>query len=134
MKLKARVRGVYSTAMTRMLLDNRFEIVQPSLAIKERFKFDENVGLPDLDIYDQRNRQGVHVVGTAESIGALRTILLDSLMDVICKSIGKRNLSLIGDVEINPQESKRREGSCLALGKQILHERGISSSFQAEAG
>jgi Ribonuclease G/E len=74
---------MYSTAITRLLLDNGFEVAQPSLAIKERFKLDENAKSPDIDIYDRYSRQGVHAVGTAESLEALKTILQHSLMDVI---------------------------------------------------
>jgi len=80
--VKARVRGIYSTAITKMLLENGFEIVQPSLTIRKRFKLDENTESPNVDIYDRRNRQGVHVIGTAESLEALKTLFLHVSVDV----------------------------------------------------
>jgi Ribonuclease G/E len=40
---------------------------------------------PDVDVYDRHNRQGVHVVGAAEAIEALRTSLLRHLTDVITR-------------------------------------------------
>ena len=83
MTFKARVRGIYSTAVTKLLLDNGFEVVQPSQTMRDRFKLDETMKSPDIDIYDRRNRQGVHVVGTAESLAALKTLLLEHLTDVI---------------------------------------------------
>jgi Ribonuclease G/E len=51
--------------------------------MRERFELDENMKSPDIDIYDRRNRQGVHVVGIAESLAALKTLLLKHLTDVI---------------------------------------------------
>ncbi|MFB0567242.1 MAG: RNA-binding protein, partial [Candidatus Bathyarchaeia archaeon] len=65
---RARVRGIYSTALTKLLLDDDFEIVQPSARIRERFKLEENQELPDLVIYDRRNWQGVYARGKAEPI------------------------------------------------------------------
>ncbi|MFP3984782.1 MAG: ribonuclease E/G [Candidatus Bathyarchaeia archaeon] len=83
MKFKARVRGIYSTAITKLLLDNEFEIVQPSPTIKKRFTLSQNSKPPDVDIYDRHNKQGLHVVGKSESLTALQAILLQRLPDVI---------------------------------------------------
>ncbi len=63
MTFKARIRGIYSTAITKLLLNNGFEIVQPLSAIRERFILDENVKTPDIDICDRRNKRGIDVVG-----------------------------------------------------------------------
>ena len=81
--VKARVRGVYSTALARLLLDNGFGIVQPSVAMKERFVVEERNESPDLDVRDRRDRQGVRVLGRAESIGAFKSMLQSNLHDVI---------------------------------------------------
>ncbi len=83
MTFKARIRGIYSTAITKLLLENGFEIVQPSPTIRERLKLEENMKSPDMDIYDRRNRQGIHVVGTAESLDTLKAPMLRHLDDVI---------------------------------------------------
>lgn len=85
MTFKARVRGIYSTAITKILLDNGFEIVQPSQAIRERFKLDENMQSPDIDIYDRRSRQGVHVLGMADALETLKAILQQHLADLILR-------------------------------------------------
>ncbi len=82
---KARVRGVYSTALTKLLLDHEFEIVQPSLSIKERFGIEEQNEPPDLDVRERRDRQGVHALGKAESINAFKSILRSHLHDVIVR-------------------------------------------------
>ena len=82
---RARVRGVYSTALTKLLLDHGFDIVQPSVAIRERFGLEERDEPPDLDINDRRDRQGVHASGKAEVINAFKSILQSCLDDVITR-------------------------------------------------
>ena len=81
--VKTRIRGVYSTALTKLLLGNGFEVVQPSATQQERFKLKGNRESPDLDIYDRRNLQGVRALGTSESITACVSVLQSRLEDVI---------------------------------------------------
>jgi Ribonuclease G/E len=82
---KARVRGVYSTALTKILIDNGFEIVQPSVTIQKRFGLKDSEEPPDIDIYDKPNRQGVHVLGTAEPFEAFISVLKDLLDDMVVR-------------------------------------------------
>lgn len=81
----ARVRGIYSTAITKLLLDNKFDIVQPSTTVKERFKLEENNETPDLDIYDRYDRQGIRAIGKAEAVDNFKEILQSHLVDVISR-------------------------------------------------
>ena len=81
----ARVRGIYSTALTKLLLDNNFDIVQPSITVKERFKLKENNETPDLDVYDRYDRQGVRTLGKAETVDAFKEILQSHLEDVVIR-------------------------------------------------
>ena len=85
MMAKARVRGIYSTALTKLLLDNRFDIVQPSITLRERFGLDECDESPDLDVNDRLDRQGVQVLGKAESINTFCSIVQSRLDDVIVR-------------------------------------------------
>jgi protein associated with RNAse G/E len=86
--LKAKVRGIYSTALTRLLLDNGFKIVQPSAAIKERFNLPstpENNCQSDLDINDRFDKQGVNIVGNPVSVEKFASILFNTFDDVIIR-------------------------------------------------
>ncbi len=83
--MKAKVRGIYSTALTKVLLDNGFEIVWPSMAIKERFKLKESMDAPDLIIKDKGNLQGAKVLGTGEAVDQFRLILHKNFDDVIIR-------------------------------------------------
>ncbi len=82
---RARVRGIYSTALTKLLLDNDFEIVQPSSKLKERFNLEENQRLPDLVIYDRRSRQGVYARGKVEPIDIFCSVLRSRLDDAVIR-------------------------------------------------
>jgi len=83
--MRARVRGIYSTALTRLLLDKGFEIVQPSVAIRERFKLEENHESPDLDVYERRDRQGVQALGRSAPVDTFVSILKSHLDDVVVR-------------------------------------------------
>ena len=82
---KVRVRGIYSTALTKLLLDHRFDIVQSSATTRERFKLKKNDESPDLDVYDRRDLQGVKALGKAEPIAAFISALQSRLDDVIIR-------------------------------------------------
>jgi len=82
---RARARGIYSTSLTKLLLDKNFEIVQPSTKIKERFNLEENQETSDLVIFDRRNRQGVYARGKAEPIDIFCSILRSRLDDAVIR-------------------------------------------------
>jgi len=83
--MKARVRGVYTTALTKLLLDHGFDMVQASATIKQRFALKEDDSSPDLDIYDRRDRQGVKALGKAELVNKFISILQSFLEDVVVR-------------------------------------------------
>ncbi|MEM1606589.1 MAG: DUF402 domain-containing protein [Candidatus Bathyarchaeia archaeon] len=85
---KVKVRGIYSTALTRILLENGFKIVQPSAAIRERFKLPpspDDQSQPDLEINDRFDKQGVNVTGDSEAAEKFISVLLNCLDDVIIR-------------------------------------------------
>jgi len=84
---KVRIRGIYATALTKLLLDEGFEIVQPSYVIEERFNFNSyEVSKPlDIDIFDRGDRQGVYALCTNKSHEALRIALQNNLLDVVVR-------------------------------------------------
>ena len=82
---KAKFRGIYSTTLTTLLLDNGFAIVQPSVTVKERFGLKENDEIPDLEVYARQDRQGVQASGTAEAVNAFTSILQSYLDDVVIR-------------------------------------------------
>jgi hypothetical protein len=83
--MKAKVRGIYSTALTKMLLENGFQIVQPSLTIKNRFGLSDGLASPDLVIKDRYDLQGIRVLGTLETVSRFQFILQSLFSDVLTR-------------------------------------------------
>jgi len=83
--MKAKVRGIYTTALTKLLLENGFEVVQPSQAIKSRFGISDNNEPPDLKIKDKHDLQGVVALGKKKAVQAFKAILQATLEDVITR-------------------------------------------------
>ena len=83
--MKVQVRGIYTTALTKMLLENGFEIVNPSLAIKKRFGLSENSSVPDMKIKDRYDLQGIRVLGKREAVEKFQSILHSNLEDALTR-------------------------------------------------
>ena len=79
-----RLRGIYSTALAKILIDHGFKLTYPSAVILERFRGTiEDLRVPiDLDILDRRNRQGIEINGQEEVIEKLVEILRALLPDL----------------------------------------------------
>lgn len=74
---KVRVRGVYTTAATRLLLDAGHEVVEPSEPIRERFDISFGDGPAGVEVRNSDDYLGVYVVGdgageVAETLAAGR--------------------------------------------------------------
>jgi hypothetical protein len=80
-----KVRGIYSTALTKLLLENGFEIVQPSLTIKKRFGLSENSAPPDLKIQDRHDLQGIRVLGTSDAVNKFQSVLHSTFEDTVTR-------------------------------------------------
>ena len=83
--MKAKVRGIYSTALTKLLLDNGFEIVEPSVALKERFRLSDNDSSADIVIQDRYDHHGIRTSGTREATDKFIETLRASLDDAIIR-------------------------------------------------
>lgn len=79
---RVKIRGIYTTALTKLLLDSGYTIVEPSPEIQERFGLRENEGeTPEIIIQDRRNLQGVDLIGEADRISPLVQLLQKKLLD-----------------------------------------------------
>ena len=86
MLISVRIRGIYSTALTKLLLKNNFRIVNPSEAIRERFNLPKKVEKEfslDLDIYDRLDRQGINAVGEGQPAKMLTEVLQSTFDDAV---------------------------------------------------
>jgi uncharacterized protein YqgQ len=60
--MKVKVRGIYSTAITKLLLDEKVEVTQAAEAIKKALNI-EDESKPDVIIEDTETKEGVYVYG-----------------------------------------------------------------------
>jgi hypothetical protein len=82
-----KIRGIYTTALTRLLLEGGYRITDPSDAARKRFSLGTNDGgLHDIQIRDSPGRQGVTLVGEWELTRGIVIFLLLRLPDMIVSS------------------------------------------------
>ncbi|TFF96593.1 DUF402 domain-containing protein [Candidatus Thorarchaeota archaeon] len=78
--IKARIRGIYSQSLTQILLQNHFDVVQPSPEVARRFGLPYRSDIPDIDIWDRSDLQGIVAIAYES--------LLDRLTDVLRRRLG----------------------------------------------
>lgn len=93
--VKVKIRGIYTTALTKLLLDDGFEIVQPSDNSKKRFNLKENNDPFDLNIFDRFDKQGIQAFGNDEALNAFSRTLRKNLFDVILRKSITSQLNII---------------------------------------
>ncbi|MFP8957374.1 DUF402 domain-containing protein [Natrialbaceae archaeon A-CW3] len=70
-----RVRGIYTTAVTRLLEETGFDVVQASEPIRDRFDTAFETAPADVRIETTRDRQGLEVSGDPDSVDAVASRL-----------------------------------------------------------
>ena len=79
------VRGIFTTALTRLLREQGFLIVVPSMISATRFGVKQSHNPPDVFVADREDRQGVYVEGEAEQADTVIEILRKNLLDVVIR-------------------------------------------------
>ncbi len=81
---KVMIRGIYTTALTRLASEKGFLISQPSIITAERFGV-KRVHERNVVVFDREDKQGVSVEGEAEPTEALVMAFAEVLPDVIVR-------------------------------------------------
>ncbi len=81
------VRGIYSTALTSMLLNSGFKIARPSRRISERLKIEPNKDAWDVFIESNPGSFGVKVYGSKEAFNKVLGLISRTGYAVVCKSL-----------------------------------------------
>ncbi|MGC8495210.1 MAG: DUF402 domain-containing protein [Syntrophobacteraceae bacterium] len=88
MSPRIKIRGIYSTALTRVALDFGFVVVQPSESVRERFRAKLPDDVPyDILVRDRQDLQGIEARGEADHICRFLTLLRELLFDAIIVGI-----------------------------------------------
>ncbi len=99
---KVKIRGIYTTSLTKLLLDSRYSIVHPSREVVSRFGIkDSDSPTIDVSILDRSDRQGIILEGSPEQTAEVIEVLRDALFDVISRRVTppKNKDTAIYDVE-----------------------------------
>ncbi|MFQ5892197.1 MAG: ribonuclease E/G, partial [Candidatus Methanofastidiosia archaeon] len=82
-EIAVRIRGIYTTALTKYLSDKGYRISKPSEKISLRLDMERDDSRSfDLDIRHSSNRQGISVVGNEENILKLEEDLKRDFLDI----------------------------------------------------
>jgi len=82
--MQVRVRGVYSTAITKILLDNNISVSHTSKIIRERFSLPENREAPTVTVKDTDDKHGVVIVGEYEDGKKVYEVIKERVKNCIC--------------------------------------------------
>jgi len=88
MEVSLKIRGIYTTALTKFFLDKGLTIVSPSEPILNRFGAGSGIEphrLLDLTIDDLENEQGILLEGYPESLDHVLDLIREGFMDAICR-------------------------------------------------
>jgi len=83
MTTRIKIRGIYSTALTKLVSDWGYTVVEPSPKIRERFGLEANQELGDILVQDREDLQGIELCGEPEHLCQFLTFLQEKLPDVI---------------------------------------------------
>ena len=89
MSVALRIRGIYSTALTRFFLDQGVDVVSPSDAIIRRFGKEKGlvlVGAYDAEIRDSEDKEGIRIEGESGGVDEVTKVLRDRFFDTICRN------------------------------------------------
>jgi hypothetical protein len=84
-----RIRGIYTTALTKLLLNSGYLIADPSPEIQARFSLKPTREAPDIFIQDREDHQGIDIVGESCQLTLLVRLLQEKLFDAILLEFGK---------------------------------------------
>ena len=102
-KTRIKIRGIYATALTRLLLDLGYGLVQPSEEIRDRFPMPDSEAKEDVSIVDRDDHQGVLIGGEKQAVEDLIGSLWGALVDMVVRETR--------DLEIS-RRSKDEETAC----------------------
>jgi probable ribonuclease FAU-1 len=117
---RVKVRGIYTTALTKLLLNSGYTIVDPSPGIRQRFSLPPTDEAPDVFIQDRENHQGIEISGESDQLSLLIRLLQETLLDSIL-------LEFAGKAEA-PEETEE-EAEVRDIARARFEFPGISKAY-----
>lgn len=114
---RVKIRGIYTTALTGLLLENRYLIIEPSEPIQDRFNLPFVEGPEDILVLDKKDKHGVVLRGKKQAVESLLALLKEMLPDMaVRRRNGKPARSRFSSCE-------KREGDHTVQGEEFPQEK-----------
>ncbi len=84
--MKVKIRGIYSTALTKILTENNYEIVQPTTEVASRLGLLVKEDIPNMEIWDRSDLQGIIAIGEQSALEDLKNVLRKRIGTVITRT------------------------------------------------
>ncbi|ALM75053.1 DUF402 domain-containing protein [Thermococcus barophilus] len=118
--VSVRIRGIYSTALTKLLLDKGFKISQPSQKIAERLKIEKTYSEFDVDIYDRKDGRGVILVGT--KVDDVKDVFEEEFIDVFFRKMPYQLYGIYKGIVVKRDEQYLYVDIGSAIGTVLIEE------------
>lgn len=80
---RVKIQGIYTTALTKLLLNSGYAVIDPSPEIRRRFSLPETEERAEIFIRDRIDRQGIEVTGEPDRLSLLIRLLQETLFDSV---------------------------------------------------
>ncbi|MCE5245209.1 MAG: DUF402 domain-containing protein [Desulfobacteraceae bacterium] len=109
MSTRIKIRSIYSTALTKLVLDAGYTVVEPSARIRERFSMEPVDESFEILVQDRQDLQGIELLGPPEKVCQFLTFIQERLLDatLVESDAAESNDALVTALVEFPGESKR---------------------------
>ena len=108
--LRAYIRGIYTTALSKLVLDSGGALYNPSQITRKRFENPREATDFNISITDRNSLQGVRGFGEAEAVEEFRRLLFNILPDVVFWVRGRLKRLTMFKVEFPALSKKKLDG------------------------
>jgi Ribonuclease G/E len=128
--MKARIRGIYSQSLTQIMLQNHFDMVQPTPEVARRFGLPYRSDIPDVDIWDRSDLQGIVAIAYESVLVRLTEVLRRRLGGVITRTPRVAKSSVYRGLVIGRDERTGQTKVDLGTISGLLPDRGFQRGQQ----
>jgi predicted RNA-binding protein associated with RNAse of E/G family len=123
--IKAKIRGIYSESLTQIMLQNHFEMVQPTPEVARRFGLPYRSEIPDVDIWDRSDLQGIVAIAYESILTRLTDVFRRRLGGVIIRTPRVAKSSIYRGVVLGRDEKTGQTKVDLGPIAGLLPDRGL---------
>lgn len=127
---KVRIRGIYSQSLTQIMLQNHFDVVQPSPEVARRFGLPFRDEIPDVDIWDRSDLQGIVAIAYESVLNRLTDVLRRRLGNVITRTPRVAKGSIYKGFVLGTDEKTGQTKVDLGGIAGLLPENGLKQGIQ----